>query len=62
MLPLNSEQFVFPFAIKKLKINVFRTIILDLVWYWCETWSLTLRGEHRFMVFQNQGADENRWA
>ena len=29
---------------KKLKIKVYRTIILPVVLYECETWSLTLRG------------------
>ena len=32
---------------KKLKINVYRTIILPVVLYGCETWSLTLRKERR---------------
>jgi hypothetical protein len=29
-------------------------IILPLVLYWCETWSLTLREEHRQRVFENR--------
>jgi len=29
---------------KNLKIKIYRTIILPLVLYGCETWSLTLRG------------------
>jgi len=35
---------------KNLKIKVHRTIILPVVLYWCETWSLTLREEHRLRV------------
>ena len=31
---------------KKLKIKTYRTIILPVVLYGCETWSLTLREEH----------------
>jgi hypothetical protein len=31
-----------------------RTIILPVVPYGCETWSLTLREEHRLRVFENR--------
>ena len=40
---------------KNLKIKVYRTIILPVVLYGCETWSLTLREEHRLRVFENRG-------
>ena len=39
---------------KKLKIKIYRTIILPVVLYGCETWSLTLRDEHRLRVFENR--------
>ena len=39
---------------KKLKIKIYRTIILSVVLYWCETWSLTLREERRLRVFENR--------
>src|SRR5215510_13510890 len=39
---------------KNLKIKVYRTIILPVVLYRCETWSLTLRDEHRLRVFENR--------
>jgi hypothetical protein len=29
-------------------------IILNMVLYGCETWSLTLREEHRLRVFENR--------
>jgi hypothetical protein len=29
------------------KIKIYRTIILFVVKYWCETWSLTLGEDHR---------------
>jgi hypothetical protein len=29
-------------------------IILPVVLYGCETWSLTLRGEHRLEVYENR--------
>ena len=38
---------------KKLKIKIYRTIILPVVLYGCETWSLTLREERRLRVFEN---------
>ena len=38
---------------KNLKIKIYRTIILPVVLYGCETWSLTLREERRLRVFEN---------
>jgi hypothetical protein len=34
-----------------LKINIYRTIVLPVVLYGCETWSLTLREGHRLRMF-----------
>ena len=39
---------------KNLKIKIYRTIILPVVLYERETWSLTLREEHRLRVFENR--------
>ena len=39
---------------KKLKIKIHRTIILSVVLYGCETWSLTLREKRRLRVFENR--------
>jgi hypothetical protein len=39
---------------KNTKISVYRTIILPVVLYGCETWSLTLREEQRLRVFENR--------
>jgi len=39
---------------KKLKIKKYRTIILPVVLYGYETWSLTLREERRLRVFENR--------
>jgi hypothetical protein len=39
---------------KKLKVKIYKTIILPVVLYGCETWSLTLREEHRLGVFENR--------
>ena len=38
---------------KNLKIKIYRTIILPVVLYGCETWSLTLREERKPRVFEN---------
>ena len=38
---------------KNLKIKVYRTIILPIVLYGCETWPLTLREERKLRVFEN---------
>jgi hypothetical protein len=39
---------------KNLKIRICKTIILLVVLYGCETWSLTLSEEHRLRVFENR--------
>jgi hypothetical protein len=39
---------------KNLKIRICRTIILPFILYGYETWSLTLREEHRLRVFENR--------
>jgi hypothetical protein len=39
---------------KNTKIKIYRTIILPVVLYGCETWSLTQREEHRLRVFENR--------
>jgi len=39
---------------KNLKIKIYKTIILPVVLYGCETWSLTLREERRLRVFENR--------
>ena len=39
---------------KNLNIKIYRTIILPVILYGCEIWSLTLREEHRLRVFENR--------
>jgi len=39
---------------KNLKIKIYRTIILPVVFYGCETRSLTLREERRLRLFENR--------
>jgi hypothetical protein len=41
-------------SLKKLKIKIYRTIILPVVLYGCETRYLTLREGHRLRVFGNR--------
>ena len=38
---------------KNLKIKIYRTVIMPVVLYGCETWSLTLREERKLRVFEN---------
>jgi hypothetical protein len=39
---------------KNLKIKIYKTVILPVVLYGCETWSLTSGEEHRLRVFENR--------
>jgi hypothetical protein len=39
---------------KNVNIKIYRAIILTLVLYGCETWSLTLREECRLRVLENR--------
>jgi hypothetical protein len=39
---------------KNIKIRIYKSIILPVVLYGCETWSLTLREEHRLRVSENR--------
>jgi hypothetical protein len=44
----------FVFRSKNTNIEIYRTIILPVVLYGCETWSLPLREECRHRVFENR--------
>jgi hypothetical protein len=39
---------------RNVKVKIYKTIILPVVLYGCETWSLTLREEHRLKVFESR--------
>ena len=39
---------------KNVKTKIYRAIILPVVLYGCETWSLTLREESRLKLFENR--------
>jgi hypothetical protein len=39
---------------KSIKIRIYKSIIVPVVLYGCETWFLTLRDEHTLSVFENR--------
>jgi len=39
---------------KNLKIKIYRNIILPVVLYRCETWSLALKEERRLRIFEDR--------
>jgi hypothetical protein len=39
---------------RNVEVKIFKTIILPVVLYGCETWSLILREKHRLRVFENR--------
>jgi hypothetical protein len=39
--------------VRGIKVKIYKTIILSVVLYGCETWFLTLWEEHRLRVFEN---------
>jgi hypothetical protein len=52
---VQSRAFGLPACFSKnVKVKIYKTIILPHVLHGCETWSLTLREEHRLMVFENR--------
>ncbi|KAJ4442256.1 hypothetical protein ANN_12122 [Periplaneta americana] len=41
-------------AVQKSEVRIYKTVILPVLLYGCETWTLTLREEHRLRVFENK--------
>jgi hypothetical protein len=39
---------------RNVKVKIYKTIIVSVVLYGCETWSLMLREEHSLRVFENR--------
>jgi hypothetical protein len=39
---------------RNLKVKIYKTILLPVILYGCETWSLTLREEHRLSMSENR--------
>ena len=52
-IPLQVQSGGFHQLPHELKIKIYRTIILPVVLYGCETWSLTRREERKLRVFEN---------
>jgi hypothetical protein len=50
LLLFGPESFVIPLLSRKAKVKMYKTIILPVVSYGCENWSLILRQEHRLRV------------
>jgi hypothetical protein len=46
---------------KNLKIKIYKTVILPVVLYGCETWSLTLREECRLRIFGPKREEDRSW-
>jgi hypothetical protein len=39
---------------KNVKVRIYKTIVLPVVLYGCETWSLTVREKHKLRMFENR--------
>jgi len=51
---IRCRIFCLPLLLSKnTKIKIYRTIILPVVLYGCETWSITLRKKVRLTMFEN---------
>jgi hypothetical protein len=40
--------------LKNIKVRIYKTIILPVFLYGCETWTLAVREEHKLRVFENR--------
>ena len=54
MLLYSSKALASRLLPKRLKVKIYKTIILPVVLYDCETWSLALREENKLRVFENK--------
>ena len=52
---VRSRIFCLPFLLSKnIKIKINRTVILSFPLYGCETWSRTIREEHKLRVLESR--------
>jgi hypothetical protein len=51
---IDSKIFGLPVSYKIPNIKIYKTVILQVVLYECETWCLTLREEHRLRVYEKR--------
>jgi len=54
LLSFGAESLSSSLLSKHLKNKIYRSIILPVVLYGCEPWSLTFREKHRLRVFENR--------
>jgi hypothetical protein len=54
LLYFSPEPFIFSPAAYNVKFRIYKTLILPVVLYGYENWSLTLREEHRLRVIENR--------
>jgi hypothetical protein len=54
LLPCGQSLWSSRLLSKKVKVKIYKTTILPVVLYGCETWPLVLRDEHRLRVFENR--------
>ncbi|PSN46866.1 hypothetical protein C0J52_13676 [Blattella germanica] len=50
----HSDSYHRSFFQKNIKLKIYKTVILPVILYGCETWTLTLRGEKILRVFENK--------
>jgi hypothetical protein len=46
---------------RNVKVKLYKTILLPVVLYGWEKWSLTLTQEHRLRVFEDRVSEKNIW-
>ena len=54
MVSFSAESFVFQLLSRNIKIKIYRNVILPVVLYERETWSVTFREECRLKIFENR--------
>jgi hypothetical protein len=54
LVPFSPELLSSRLLSEHTKIRIYTAVILSVVLYGCETWSLTLREGHRLRVFENR--------
>jgi hypothetical protein len=66
---ISPKYFLFPSHTKKLKLKIYKTVILPVVLYGCKTWSPTLGeghsklrvSENRVMIFRHKRDEDGSW-
>ena len=46
---------------KNIKLKIYKTVILPVILYGCETWTLSLREEKRLQAFENKVVRKIFW-